>query len=157
MVHQGAPGPAPAGRPRARLWWVAPVVVAAAGGGFALGRLSAPDGAVAVRTEVTTTTVTAEAAAPASAPTSAWPSAPATAAIGSGVHVVGRDVQPGQYRTEGPRTPGAICYWARLEGTTGDYTEIIANGGAGEPTTVTIQEGDVGFKTTGCADWVKVG
>lgn len=82
--------------------------------------------------------------------------APVAAGIGEGVYVVGPDIEPGTYRTDGPGN-GAFpyCYWARLKDTTGSFEAIIANGNPQGPATVTIKKGDGAFETSGCAPWVK--
>ena len=47
---------------------------------------------------------------------------------GSGIYLVGDDIKPGTYRSEGSR-----CYWARLSGTSGELEHIIANENVGVP------------------------
>lgn len=66
---------------------------------------------------------------------------PAAATIpGEGTHVVGTDIKSGAYRTAGASDPGlSLSYWARLEGTSGDFDEIIANGTTTGQTTVTVK------------------
>lgn len=71
---------------------------------------------------------------------------------GSGTFIVGVDVKPGTYRTQG----GDDCYWARSKGTSGDLRDVIANDIPGGPAVVTIKSSDGGFKTSGCGDWVPV-
>ncbi|GLW49767.1 hypothetical protein Stsp02_54280 [Streptomyces sp. NBRC 14336] len=72
--------------------------------------------------------------------------------------MVGKEVKPGTYRTEGPQG-GLItdCYWARLSSTSGEFADIIANESTKGGTTVTIAAGDKAFTTTGCKPWEKVG
>lgn len=70
---------------------------------------------------------------------------------GDGVFLVGEDVKPGTYRTQG--SAGLGCYWARLSGTSGNFDEIITNGNAEGPTTVTIAKSDKAFETSGCQEW----
>ncbi|MFC4007420.1 hypothetical protein ACFOY2_09315 [Nonomuraea purpurea] len=66
--------------------------------------------------------------------------------------IVGRDIQPGRYRTTGP-TPGfPACYWARLNTVTGG---MIASGLPTGASEVTIQATDKAFQTGGCAEWTK--
>ena len=71
--------------------------------------------------------------------------------------MVGKDIQHGTYRTDGPQggliTP---CYWARLSGTSGEFKDIIANGNTEGQTTVTIASTAKAFTTTGCKTWEKV-
>lgn len=76
---------------------------------------------------------------------------------GDGTYVVGKDIEPGTYRTEGPQ--GGIitdCYWARLSGTSGEPDDIIANEVTKGRTTVTIEGGDKAFSTNGCKTWKQV-
>jgi hypothetical protein len=42
--------------------------------------------------------------------------------FGPGTHLVGTDIEPGVYRTE-----GEITYFARLSGLSGEFSDIIAN------------------------------
>lgn len=74
-----------------------------------------------------------------------------------GTFVVGTDIAPGTYKTEGPY-PRALpnCYWARLKGVSGELGDVITNGNTRGPTTVTIKPGDTAFKSNGCATWTKV-
>jgi hypothetical protein len=111
---------------------------------------------------VTTVFVTATAAAPAPAPSKAAPPAPTTAAPvvipGDGTYIVGTDIKPGRYKTTGPADSSfPDCYWERDRNLDGGLGSIIANDNTQGQTTVQIRSGDAAFKTTGCADWVKVG
>jgi hypothetical protein len=67
---------------------------------------------------------------------------------GDGTFVVGTDVQPGLYRSEG----GPKCYWARLNAS-GD--DIIDNELASGPAVLTIQPSDGLIKTSRCAPFTK--
>ncbi len=67
---------------------------------------------------------------------------------GSGVYLVGEDIKPGTYRSEGGR-----CYWARLSGTTGQFEDIIANDNVEGTAYVTITASDVAFETSRCGEW----
>lgn len=69
---------------------------------------------------------------------------------GSGTMVVGRDIQPGRYRT---RVASSGCYWARLGGLTGEMGDIHANENSNGPTIVDITTGDTAFQSRGCAPW----
>ena len=70
--------------------------------------------------------------------------------FGDGTWMVGEDIKAGTYRTKGD--PDG-CYWARLSGTSGELTDLIANGNPTGTTTVTISATDVAFETSGCAAW----
>ncbi len=71
--------------------------------------------------------------------------------FGSGIHVVGRDIQPGTYRADASRG----CYYAWLDGA----GEIVDNDFRGEsgPVTVTIRSSAARFESNGCGTWRKIG
>lgn len=75
--------------------------------------------------------------------------------ITSGTWIVGDDIEPGTYRTQGPASAGAFgsCYYARLSGTSGELDDVIANDNSQGPTTVTISASDEAFETNGCQPW----
>jgi hypothetical protein len=77
------------------------------------------------------------------------PSAP----FGQGTYVIGVDVAPGMWRSSG----GTTCYWQRMSGFSGSFSEIIANENAGESTIVTIGATDKAFTSTRCGTWTKIG
>jgi hypothetical protein len=79
----------------------------------------------------------------------------AKAAFDDGTQIVGKDVQPGTYRTKGSDGSNFGCYWARLSGFGGSVDEIIANNGSYDkgPQVVTIAATDKGFQTRGCGKW----
>lgn len=88
------------------------------------------------------------------APAPAAPTGPLTS-FGAGTYEVGKDVEPGVYRTAG--SGGSVpCYWARLNDTNGEFGSIIANGTPTGPTTVTIKTSDAAFETQGSCNWTKV-
>lgn len=149
------PSPPPARRPNPAPWIVLAVVGVAAAGllGFAVGRSSAT-ATVQTRTvtAVATATETEVVRRPAESTTEA---ASRSTGIPEGTHVVGRDVEPGEYRTEGPEGDN-FCYWSRLSDTTGTVASIIANDATEGATTVTILPTDRAFKTSGCKEWTKV-
>lgn len=72
--------------------------------------------------------------------------------VGDGTSVVGKDMEPGTYRTK----PGSKdCYWARTTG----GGDIIANdmvGFAPSGVTVTVYPGE-GFESSRCGVWTKIG
>jgi hypothetical protein len=77
---------------------------------------------------------------------------------GEGTFVVGSDIKAGTYKTAGAEESVIPnCYWARLKGTSGDFSDIITNGNVEGPTTITIASSDGAFKTSGCKTWKKVG
>jgi hypothetical protein len=73
--------------------------------------------------------------------------------FGNGTWVVGTDIEPGTYRTDGATGPG--CYWARLSGLSGEFGDIITNGITEGPTTVTIASSDAAFESQGCQQWTR--
>jgi hypothetical protein len=109
-------------------------------------------------TTATTKAPTSSGGAATAIPTAAATPAGPAGSIGAGVHVVGVDIQPGNYRTAGP-VDSVIpnCYWARLKNTDGEFGAIIANGNTEGRATVTIKKTDGAFETTGCQPWTKAG
>jgi hypothetical protein len=71
--------------------------------------------------------------------------------FGDGIYIVGSDIEPGTYRTNG----GRGCYFARLSGFGGTLGEIIANENTDAPAIVTISPSDRGFKSVRCGVWTK--
>jgi hypothetical protein len=69
-----------------------------------------------------------------------------------GTYVVGQDIQPGTYRTQGA---SMNCYYARLSGFGGTLDDIIANNNTDDPAIVTISDTDKGFESTNCGTWTK--
>lgn len=65
--------------------------------------------------------------------------------------MVGEDIEPGVYRTDGSGT----CYWARLSGLGGGLGDIIANGLPSGPATVEISPSDAAFESSGCGEWTR--
>ena len=76
--------------------------------------------------------------------------APPLAQFGDGTWIVGEDVQPGTYRTQG-RVDG--CYWARL--TAGG--EVIDNNfiSAALQAVVIVEASDALIESSGCGTWTK--
>lgn len=73
---------------------------------------------------------------------------------GNGTFVVGSDIQPGTYKTDGPDSFG--CTYFRLANTSGDFNAIITSNVTQGPATVTIADSDGAFQTSGCKTWAKV-
>lgn len=79
--------------------------------------------------------------------------APAAHGFGSGIQLVGEDIEPGLYVA---RDPG-FCYWERLSGVSGDFEDILANDNVtGAQAIVDISQGDVAFDSSGCGSWQPV-
>jgi hypothetical protein len=93
------------------------------------------------------------------APTQVAPSAAAPAetdtdpnTFSGGTYVVGQDIPPGTYRTQGE---GSFCGWSRNSDTTGEFDSIIANGIVQGPTTVTVKSSDGAVEFSGGCTWTK--
>jgi hypothetical protein len=78
------------------------------------------------------------------------PTPTASISFGNGTHQVGASLPPGTYRT---RTNAPGCYWERLRGFSGQFSDIIDNNLTNFHDVVTIVPGDVGFKSESCATW----
>lgn len=72
--------------------------------------------------------------------------------FGSGTHLVGTDIEPGTYRSDG----GSACYWERLSGLSGEFDDIIANDFSSGSSVVSITKTDAAFNTQGCGTWTMV-
>jgi hypothetical protein len=65
--------------------------------------------------------------------------------FGDGTYIVGTDILPGTYKSD-----GQSGYWARLKNTEGGLDSIITNKySSGGPQTVTIKKTDKAFETSG--------
>ena len=73
--------------------------------------------------------------------------------VSHGTSRVGVDIVAGTYRTEGTDS----CYWARLSGFTGEFSDILANGNPRGPAIVTILASDAGFTSRRCGTWIREG
>lgn len=72
--------------------------------------------------------------------------------VSNGTFEVGKDIQPGTYRT---RKAASGCYYARLLGFTNELSDIIMNENTDAPAIVTIEATDKGFKSTRCSIWTQ--
>jgi hypothetical protein len=103
----------------------------------------------------TSPTATARASGPTATPkptAAPKPTAKSYPHFGDGTFQVGKDIQPGTYRT---RCGSAGCYYARLSGFGGTVNEIIANNNTDAPAIVTIAASDKGFESENCGTWTK--
>jgi hypothetical protein len=75
-------------------------------------------------------------------------------AFADGTYRVGPDVAAGTYRSV---ATADSCYWERLSGFGGTLDNIIANYFGNSPTIVTIAPTDVGFRSSNCGGWTKIG
>lgn len=64
-----------------------------------------------------------------------------------GIHLVDKDIQPGQYRGEAGTDIMDSCYWARLSGTSGSFDELLANDNAIGVFYVTVLPSDYALET----------
>lgn len=74
---------------------------------------------------------------------------------GDGTFEVGKDVQPGTYRTVG--NDDGMCYWERDKDAKGDTDSILANDTVSDSSYVTIKPTDKIFTSTDCKDWYPAG
>jgi hypothetical protein len=77
---------------------------------------------------------------------------PLKTSFGTGIYAVGQQIEAGTYQA----TSGTDCYWATLSGFSGELGDIIANDFAGT-TVVDIPAGVVGFDTSDCGTWKRIG
>lgn len=71
---------------------------------------------------------------------------------GEGLFLVGKDIQPGTYKST-PADSGN-CYYARLSST--DTSDIIDNNNTSGPVVVTIKATDKAFSVSGCNEFHKI-
>ncbi|OIK01491.1 hypothetical protein [Streptomyces colonosanans] len=74
---------------------------------------------------------------------------------GDGSYVVGKDIQPGTYRTA-DNSDSDGCYWERAKDASGEFDSILANDNVTGTSYVTVKASDKVFKTNGCKDWQTV-
>ena len=81
---------------------------------------------------------------------------PTSVTIGNGSFEVGVDVQPGRYRSAGPKGVFPMCSFVRLK-TAGasmlDFEQVIDIQNVGGPAIVNIAATDGGFFSQGCQTW----
>lgn len=68
---------------------------------------------------------------------------------GNGVYIVGDDIQPGTYKSDG----GELCYWARHD----KANDILDNHLGAGPTVVVVRATDFSLEVNGCAPFRKTG
>jgi hypothetical protein len=79
----------------------------------------------------------------------ATPAAGPLAEFSDGLFEVGKDVQPGTYRTDGPDGSNAGgCYWSRSDA----RGKVIQNGVVNDKGTVTVRPGER-IDSAGCLPW----
>jgi hypothetical protein len=72
--------------------------------------------------------------------------------FGDGIYAVGSQIVPGRYQATG--TDG--CYWERLSGFSGEFSELIANDIGDGTRIVDISASDVGIGSSRCGTWVRI-
>ena len=70
--------------------------------------------------------------------------------IEPGVYLIGRDIVPGTYRGEAGTGARDSCYWARLSGVSGEFSDLIANDNAVGQYFVSVDDSDFALSTS-CA------
>jgi hypothetical protein len=73
--------------------------------------------------------------------------------IADGAYVVTSEIQPGLWST----TFSGSCYWTRLSSFNGSLSAILANDFTYTSAVVRILPTDVGFTSSGCGTWTKIG
>ena len=82
---------------------------------------------------------------------SSWPEPEASLSnIQPGTYLVGRDISVGTYRGEAGTGPLESCYWERLSGVSGEFSDLVANDIAIGPYFVDIKGSDYALSTA-CA------
>jgi hypothetical protein len=87
---------------------------------------------------------------------------PGTSISGAGLFIVGKDIQPGTYQSNGPAAKGGRCVWevherrqgvndSRLGGNSATAGPVYAQIPASTATSI------IGFLTTGCSTWTLTG
>ncbi|CAM3830384.1 hypothetical protein OCAE111667_26990 [Occultella aeris] len=83
---------------------------------------------------------------------STYPGSPSST-FSDGAFVVSRHIVAGTYHASG--LAGEACYWQRLSGFNGEFSDIIANDFDGS-LVVTIAASDAGFSSVGCGRWTRL-
>ena len=81
------------------------------------------------------------------------PMPPVTVISRDGTYSVGTWLKPGLYKATGG---GTSCYWERLSGFSGNFSQIRANYFGTARTYVQVSAGDAGFSTSRCGSWTTV-
>lgn len=79
---------------------------------------------------------------------------PQAAMSSDGVYVIGQDIQPGTYHTDGQGSNGQ-CYYALLSST--NTNDIIDNNITSGPATITVDSGVAAVEISGGCSWEQVG
>lgn len=71
-----------------------------------------------------------------------------------GIYLVGDEVEPGTYVSEGAVSSATGCYWERTDSPSGNIIDNYFSQSSLRRS-VTISTGDYSFSTQGCGEWVK--
>ncbi len=135
---------------RTKLIAIGVVVALAVVGGIASASSLGASQSANVARNTPSAAPTQQAASPSASAPASQPAQPQFRTFGNGIWVVGKDIQPGTYRT---RHDSAGCYFARLRGFGGTLDEIIANENSDSRLVVTIAASDKGFESDNCDTW----
>ena len=75
--------------------------------------------------------------------------------FGAGTFIVGTDVTPGTYKSDGAGAGSDQCFWSRLSGFSGPLDETTQNFVEPNPATVVIRDTDKGFQSQSCGTWTR--
>lgn len=89
---------------------------------------------------------------PEAPPTPPKPAEPASSITKDGTFLIGADIVPGTYRSDG----GSDCYWERDKDLLGNLDSIIANGNGNGQQVVTLLPTDKAFQTQRCGTWTLI-
>ena len=158
--------PAPAGalpdprrpwyrRMRKRTWAIIVAVILVLAVANAIANGSQGTGSAAQSTPTSAaqgqaTTASTPVSVPTQVPTQKPTPTSSFAIFGDGTFTVGKDIQPGTYRT---RQGSSGCYYARLKGFGGTVGDIISNNNTDNAAIITIAASDKGFESQGCGTW----
>ncbi|HEX6483146.1 MAG TPA: hypothetical protein VF043_30245 [Ktedonobacteraceae bacterium] len=143
-------------KPKRRIWlWIIGVILVLGiigGIASAFSSNSNTNTPAAQATQPAQNNTTQAPAQPTATPKPTQKPTPSFATFGDGTFQVGKDIQPGTYRT---RVGSSNCYYERLKGFSGSTDDIIANNNTDFPAIVTIQATDKGFTSQNCGTWTK--
>src|SRR6266446_5325162 len=143
-------------KPKRRIWlWIIGIILVLGiigGIASAFNGNSNTNSPTAQATQPAQNNPTQASAQPTATPKPTQKPQPTFATFGDGTFQVGKDIQPGTYRT---RVGSSNCYYERLKGFSGSTNDIIANNNTDAPAIVTIKPTDKGFTSQNCGTWTK--
>ena len=81
-------------------------------------------------------------------PLDAWPKpVEPLSRIEPGTYLIGRDISPGTYRGKAESGGRDSCYWERLSGVSGEFSDVIANDNAIGQFFVSVKHSDIALST----------